>query len=238
MTVDRPAASLQRRLADRRARNGANAQTMFLPAAARANLKDRWRCAPGHLTSAAWKQPRHVSGLTQEGKRRGRWGNEAETCHQPPRGLKAETKSGAGRATDLPGASAVSPSHECSIRSPFIVAADEVFFLFLEKAGAELHTFQGRSCKWRGKKPIKACNKNDKRLSIKQETETVNIYHFGFYLADLEKSSALVVLLPAWWTSEEIGTSQCVFSAECSHIQMKWLFFLFDFQCYFSLCVK
>lgn len=69
----------------------------------------------------------------------------------------------------------------------------------MEKAGAELHTFQGlrgkngkrRSCKWR-KNPIKVCNKNDKRLFIKQEAEKVNIYHFEFYLVDLENISAHV----------------------------------------------
>lgn len=81
------------------------------------------------------------------------------------------------------------------------------FFSSLEEAGAELHTFQGRREKTAlqvERKPIKACNKNDKRLFIKEETEKVNIYHFGFYLVDLE-----TLVLPRCRNSESIGKSQC-----------------------------
>lgn len=52
------------------------------------------------------------------------------------------------------------------------------------------------------KNPIKVCNKNDKRLFIKQEAEKVNIYHFGFYLVDLENISARVARLPDCCNSE------------------------------------
>lgn len=81
------------------------------------------------------------------------------------------------------------------------MAADEFFssFFFWKR---QVHTFQGqrekngkrRSCKWR-ENPINVCNKNDKRLFIKQEAEKVNIYHFGFYLVDLENISAHVARL-------------------------------------------
>lgn len=68
------------------------------------------------------------------------------------------------------------------------MAADEFFssFFFWKR---QVHTFQGRREKEREKtelqvekNPINVCNKNDKRLFIKQEAEKVNIYHFGFYL--------------------------------------------------------
>lgn len=122
-----------------------------------------------------------------------------------PRGLNAETKSGVGPLRDLPGESAVSSSHECSIRSPLIVAADE--FFWGEKAGAHLPGTEGERTGKDGaasgeKKPIKVCNKNDKRLFIKREAEKVNIYHFGFYLVDLENISAHVARLSDWCNSE------------------------------------
>lgn len=80
------------------------------------------------------------------------------------------------------------------------------------------------------KKPIKACNKNDKRLFIKQETEKVNIYHFGFYLVDLENSSGFTLV-------EQLGVYMkkplCFFRTECSHIVMNWLFFRLIFRIIF-----
>lgn len=83
------------------------------------------------------------------------------------------------------------------------MAADEgFFFLGGGRCGAaHLPGTEGKTELQVEKKPIKAGNKNDKRLFIKQETEKVNIYHFGFYLVDLENRSAFVARLSDCWKS-------------------------------------
>lgn len=104
------AASLERRLAERRAKKGANAQTMFPPATVGAKYIS-WIRGAAHLPSSDHKCRLKTASSRVElnSRRKGRRGkNEAKTCHKHPRGLNAETKSTVGRATDLPGDSAVS----------------------------------------------------------------------------------------------------------------------------------
>lgn len=58
------------------------------------------------------------------------------------------------------------------------MAADEGFYSFFGKGRCGAAHLPGTELQVE-EKPIKARNKNDKRVFIKQETERVNIYHVG-----------------------------------------------------------
>lgn len=64
------------------------------------------------------------------------------------------------------------------------MAADEGFYSFFGKGRCGAAHLPGTELQVE-EKPIKARNKNDKRVFIKQETERVNIYHVGLLLCRL-----------------------------------------------------